>query len=482
MPWQWAIVRKLFGWKRPDGTRRHRKLWCEVPRKNGKSTFIASIGKYTAWADGEPGAEVYCIAGNVEQARVVFGECVAMATQEPAFDGALEVLRDVIYAPASMSKLQVLTGRARGKHGLNPHGVIGDEVHEWESRDFYEAMQSALGARRQPLELYITTAGASRHSLCYELHRMAQDILAGILDLPQWLVVIFAADPADDWTAEETWKKANPSYGVTVKPAFLEEQLEEARANPAQENTFRRLYLNQWTDALARWIGSEAWNALANPNLILPAMYGRKCHLGLDLAREHDLSALAYWFEPDETWPFWILLCKFWCPADDILKRSRSQNIPYDVWEREGWITTTPGTATDFAYIERDIRRAFDDFDIRQLGYDRTFAGEIVNNLDRDGFPLVQVPQTCLYLGNPTAEMARKVRAQEMRHGANPVLDWCLANTVILTDSSGNQKPDKKRSDEKIDGIAAAVTGLAPVLADPPKPPLAINAVEVDLW
>lgn len=481
LPWQKRIVRKLFGWKRPDGTRRYRKLWCEVPRKNGKSTFVAGIAKLLAWADGEPGAQVFCIAGNEEQARLVFAECSKMAQLEPAFEGKLEVLKDAIFSPASLSVIKVLTGRATGKHGLNPHGVIGDEVHEWSHREQYDAMQTAVGARRQPMQVYITTAGANRRSLCWELHRTAVAIQKGIFDLPDWLVVIYAADPEDDWTAESTWKKANPSYGVTIKPDFLRAECEAARANPANENAFKRLYLNLWTDALTRWVPSEQWNG-CRAEQSLEDFAGETCVLGLDLAREHDLSALAYWFLPTAARPWWSLFVRFWCPQDDINERSREQRVPYDIWTRDGWISVTPGNVTDFGYIERDIRGAFEKFDVMQLGYDRTFAGEIVNSLHADGYPLIKVPQTCLYLGNATSEMARKIRGAEMRHNGNPVMNWNMENVVIYTDSSGNQKPDKGRSEEKIDGVAAAVTGLAVALAEEPPRELDINRRPAEVW
>ena len=365
--WQADLVRQIFGWKRTDGTRRYRIVWLEVGRKNGKTTFAAAIAAYLTIADGEPAAQVYSIAGNAEQARLVFDDATRMVLANPelhAPPGPVEVFKTALYVPKTGSSFKPLTGKAATKHGLNPSAVVGDEVHVWKDREQYDVMQTAVGARRQPLQIYITTAGYDRNSICWELHDTAVKVRDGVLDLPYFLPVIYAADPEDDWTDPAIWRKANPNLGVSISEEYLAEQCAAAKAVPAQENVFKRLHLNIWTDAASRWLHTADWDAGAAIPLTpeaLQTLDGAACYSGLDLARVSDLSALAHWFPPGNPLApeHWVVLSRFWCPEDDITRRSKALRAPYDVWAREGFIATTPGNTTDFAFIEQAILEDF---------------------------------------------------------------------------------------------------------------------------
>lgn len=478
MNWQKRIVRKLFGWMRPDGTRRYRMVFIAVPRKNGKTEFAAALGLFLMLADGEPAAPVYSIAGNEEQARIVFDAATNMTAMSPALFGIVERLKPSLFCGATNASFKPLTGKAKSKHGFNPHGVIGDEVHVWTDREQYEVMHTAVGARRQPVEIYITTAGNRRESVCWELWQTALKVRDGVLKLDHVLPVIYAADPDDDWEDPATWRKANPSYGVSVKPASLEAACEEAKASPASENEFRQLRLNQWTENHARWIPTWRWDLCKAPPLLdrsadrpfeLEDFRGCEAIGGLDLAKVNDLSALALLFPPPNPVSETAIaaLVKYWCPEDDIRDRAKRDNVPYDIWSKTGLLCATPGNATDFEQIRQDINALVPDIALKTIGFDRHFAMELVQNLMADGFDMAGVAQTCVGLAGATHEMERRIiattregAAPQILHAGDAVTRWCLSNVLIFKDSSGNPKPDKARSSEKIDGVSALVNAL----------------------
>lgn len=469
-PWQSHIVRCIFGWKRADGTRLYRTVYIEVGRKNGKTTLCAALALYLTIADGEPGAMAYSIAGNADQARMVFDEASRMVLANAELFEVAEPTKTSIFVAETMSSFKPLTGKSATKHGLNPSAVIGDEVHVWTDREQYDVMHTAVGTRRQPLEIYITTAGHDRNSICWELHDTAIKVRDGVLDLPDFLPVIFAAEQDDDWTSPEVWRKANPNMGVSVSEEYLAKQCAEAQSIPGRENVFKRLHLNIWTDSASRWLRTEDWDAGARIEFtpeVLKKLEGATCYSGLDLARVSDLSALTHWFPPGNpvSPDCWVKLARFWCPADDITNRSKALRAPYDVWERQGFIESTPGNTTDFAFIEKAILQDCGKYNIVGLGIDRTFAGELVNNLMVEGVPLILVGQGFLSMAAPTAEMERIVLGQKVLHGGHPISRWCVSNTVVRSDPAGNMKPDKERSLEKIDDVAASCNALAVYLA-----------------
>lgn len=458
--WQRRIVRQLFGWKRADGARLYREAWIEVPRKNGKSEFAAAIALLLTLADGEPAGQVYSIAGNEDQAMIVWNKAAVMVRLDTALSDAVEVFKKSIYVPEIMASYRPLSGNPRNKHGLSPHGVIGDEVHEWSSRDGYDAVHTATGARRQPLEVYITTAGIYGLGLAWQLHDYAVKVAEGIIEDHTLFVAIFAAGPDDDWTDPEVWAAANPNLGVSLSRDYVEAQFARARESVAYENTFRRLHLNQWTEQATRWLDMAAWDAGARP-VEIERLLGKRCYGALDLARVHDLSSLCLAFPPEETGTGrWALWWRYWLPEDNMAARVTRDRVPYDQWARAGHITLTPGNTTDFAFIEADILAEFGRFDIAELAYDRTFAGELVVHLGEEGVPLVEHGQGFLSMASPTAALERLVLARRIDHGGNPVARWNASNVTVRQDPAGNLKPDKEKSIERIDGIVAAIMAI----------------------
>jgi phage terminase large subunit-like protein len=367
---------------------------------------------------------------------------------------------------STRSVYRVLSAEAYSKHGLNPHGVIFDELHAQPNRELYDVMNTALGKRAQPLMIMITTAGYDRNSICWQQHEYARQVAAGIIDDPTYLAAIYAADESDDWTSPATWAKANPNWGVSVQPDFIRQEFEAALAMPAYQNTFRRLYLNQWTQQESRWIDMAAWDACS---AALPDLSGRACYGGLDLASTTDIAALVLAFPPvAEGEPLWLLPF-FWIPEDNMIERERRDRVPYSTWVRRGLVEATPGNVIDYAFIRRQINELASCYDVREIAYDPWNATQLSIELMGDGLNMVEMRQGFASLSGPSKELLRLVLAGGVAHGGNPVLRWMADNVSVRQDPAGNVKPDKSKSTNRIDGIVASVMAIGRAMVANPK-------------
>jgi phage terminase large subunit-like protein len=464
LPWQARTVRAIFGWKwRASGLRVIRRVYLFVARKNGKSTFAAGLALLLL-VGKERSGQVLSAAALTEQAGIVFGEAARMVAASPGLSREVEVFKGHMECAALGSVYRVLSGRPRGKHGLNPHALLFDELHEQSTRDLYDAMTTAVGARAEPLEIYMTTAGYDRHSICAEVDDYARRVRDGVIDDLAFLPLLFEADEKDDPFQPEAWAKANPSLGYGVRLEFLEREAKTARDVPARLNTFLRLHLNRWTQQSSKAIDPDAWRACAGPTdwkALREQLRGRRCYGGMDLAKVDDLSAFVLVFPPTRVGEPVHVLPWFWCPRADIERRERQHGASYLAWQRADALVATPGNVTDFAFIRKGILDAAQLYQIQEIGFDRTFAGEIVQELQAEGLAMVQVGQGFISMAAPTAEILRLVKSQGLAHGGHPVLTWCADNLQVVSDPAGNLKPDKAQSGDKIDGISALANALA---------------------
>ena len=323
-PWQAFVVGCLFGWQRSDGLRRFRTAYCAVPRKNGKSTLSAGIGLYLLVADGEQGAEVYSAATTRDQARIVFDEAKRMVASSPALKRRVGILINNLHVAASAARFMPLSSDASSMDGLNVHGAIIDELHAHRTRHVVDVLETATGARRQPLLFEITTAGYDRHSICFEHHDYSIKVLESVLQDDSWFAFIAAADEGDDWTDPAVWRKANPNFGLSVKEDDLARKAEKAIALPGAQNAFRRMHLNEWTEQAERWIDMAAWDACDAP-VDLELLRGRPCFGGLDLSTTTDVTALAWVFPPDHDDDLWRVLSRYFVPAENLRQARRAR-------------------------------------------------------------------------------------------------------------------------------------------------------------
>jgi phage terminase large subunit-like protein len=452
------VVRPLFGWKRrADGRRRYQYAYLGWPRKNGKSTLASGLALYLLMADGEGGAEVYSAASDRAQAGIVFDQAKAFVQESPLLTKAgARPYKSEIHAPAH-SRYKVLSADAFTKHGLNPHGVVFDELHAQPNRELYDVLRTGMGARRQPLFVMITTAGYDMQSICYEQYEYARQVREGTVVDPAYFVHITEAEREDDWTDPAVWRKANPSLGVTVQEEFLRAECGRALATPASQNTFRQLYLNQWVSQESRWLDMGQWMACSAE---APELRGRPCYVGLDLASVGDVAAAVALFPPQEEGEPWWVLCRFYVPGENLIERERQNRAPYDTWRRQGWLTATEGNVIDYATIQRDVLGWAEQYEVRQVGMDPWNAQQMSQELTAAGMEVWAVRQTFAGLSAATKELERLVLAGQVGHGGNPVLRWMVDNVTVQRDANANIKPDKRKSRNKIDGVVALVNAL----------------------
>lgn len=462
LPWQEQIIRDLFGIVKKDGYRQFNTAYIEIPKKMGKSELAAAVALLLCCGDFEERAEVYGCAADRQQASIVFEVAADMVRMCPALNKRVKILasqKRIVYLPTN-SFYQVLSAEAYSKHGFNIHGVVFDELHTQPNRKLFDVMTKGSGdARTQPLYFLITTAGTDTNSICYETHQKAKDILEGRKVDPTFYPVIYGADENDDWTGPLTWKKANPSLGVTVPIEKVKMACESAKQNPGEENAFRQLRLNQWVKQAVRWMPMEKWDAcsfVVNEE----ELEGRVCYGGLDLSSTTDLTAFVLVFPPVDEDDKYVILPYFWLPEDTISFRVRRDHIPYDIWERQEKIGTTEGNVVHYAHIEKFIERLGEKFNIKEIAFDRWGAVQMVQNLEAMGFTVVPFGQGFKDMSPPTKELMKLTLEQKIAHGGHPVLRWNMDNIFIRTDPAGNIKADKEKSTEKIDGAIATIMAL----------------------
>lgn len=460
--WQEQIKRDLFGIIKPNGYRQFNTAYIEIPKKQGKSELAAAVALLLTCGDGEQRAEVYGCAADRQQASIVFEVAADMIRMCPALNKRCKILtatKRIVFEPTN-SFYQVLSAEAYSKHGFNIHGVVFDELHTQPNRKLFDVMTKGSGdARMQPLYFLITTAGTDTKSICYETHQKAKDILEGRKIDPTFYPVIYGADESDDWTDPKVWKQANPSLGITVGLDKVKAACESARQNPAEENSFRQLRLNQWVKQAVRWMPMEKWDRCAfdvNPE----ELEGRVCYGGLDLSSTTDITAFVLVFPPANEDDRYAVLPYFWIPEENMMQRVNRDHVPYDLWERQGFLQTTEGNVVHYGFIEKFIEQLGERFNIREIAFDRWGAVQMVQNLEGMGFTVVPFGQGFKDMSPPTKELMKLVLEERIAHAGHPVLRWMMDNIYIRTDPAGNIKPDKEKSTEKIDGAVATVMAL----------------------
>lgn len=462
LPWQRRdVIYPLFGWLRADGTRRYRRAYIEIPKKNGKSTLCAGISLYLLAADNEPGAEVYSAAADRQQAAIVWKEAATMVKHSPHLASRLNPVpssKSIAYE-AKESVYRALSKEPGVQEGLNIHGLIFDELHAQPNSLLWDSLRYGGASRTQPMLVAITTAGFDRNSVCYHQHDYAAKVADGIIEDRAFFGYVRAAGEKDDWRKPSTWRKANPSYGVTVDAVQFAEDFREAKETSHQENTFKRYRLNIWTEQSVRWLPMDKWDACAEaPDL--EALAGRRCFAGLDLATTTDLTALVLAF-PDEEGGF-DLLAHFWAPEENAANRQRRDRVPYLDWARQDLLALTPGNVTDYDFLRVAINDLAAKYVVQEIAIDRLFQGvQLATALkEKDGHKVIAFGQGFYSMAGPSAEFDRLVLDGKLRHGGNPIMRWMASNVAVKTDAAGNIKPDKEKSTERIDGIVAAIMAI----------------------
>lgn len=491
-PWQELTVRLLVGWMIPVEIldpethatteihiRLFRRLMLWIPRKNGKSEFLAALALLFFVLDGVPQGEGYIFARKEDQARIVFSRMAAMVAANAEFKDEVIAYRDSLYIKALAAKFVILSGSLEGLHGKSPTVIVGDEMHEWKSLTIVDTLRQGTGGRLQPIELYASTAGrkSNGHSVGEQLYDESRQIAEGRKLDPTTLVVIFAANDNDDPGDEATWRRANPSLGLSPTLHFLRQEWAKAQGNPRALAHFKCYHLGVWADEVVRWLPLKTWDACAATKdgwkKYPETLKGRKCFLAFDISATTDFTAMVLVFPPTDDDPKWRVLCRFWIPEGQVDRRVE-EGAPVDRYIAMGAVETTAGNYVDQNAVGAAILEAKRDYDVQQIGYDSWNAAKLYTDLCRDGGIVDGVPglDPSLFvemrmgvrtLSEPSKHFERLVYAGQLDHGGHPVLRWMAGNTVVWFDRNLNFMPAKDRSSEKIDGIMACVmaVGLA---------------------
>jgi len=485
--WEEIVVRLLVGWKTPievvdDETgeasvvhaRLFRQLRLWIPRKNGKSEFLAALALLFWALEGLVRGQGFVFARDEAQARAVFDPMCDMVANSDELRKNVTTFKKSLWIQRIKAAFSLLAGKPEGKHGRGPQVIVGDEMHEWASRDLANTLRQGTGTRLQPIELYASTAGPKSAEVGHELWEESLAIYEGRIDDPTTLVVIFAAGPEDEWTDEEVWKKANPSLGLSPTVAFLRRELAFARGNPRAEAQFRCFHLNQWIDAIVRWLNLEAWDACAPDRegwkKFAEELTGRECLVSFDCSSTQDVTALIALFPPVEPGERIKLLCEFWVPEDTLAERVKRDRVSYDVWAKMGALTPTPGNCVDQDFVKQRLLEWLGRYKVLRIGRDPWNSIKLVTDLQKDGVDpglFVDLRQGHQTLGEPSKEFERLIYAGQLDHGGHPVLRWMAGNAQCRFDENLNYVPAKKRSRDKIDGIVATVMDVALLLASP---------------
>lgn len=450
-----GIIRPLFGTLGPDGKRQYRTALIGTPRKAGKSMLGAGVALRLLFRDGEPGAEVYSAASDREQAGIVFEMARSMVEASPALSSRAKVYRRSIVVPSTGASYKVLSADAFTKHGLNPHGVVFDELHTQPNRELWDVLTTGQGARRQPLTVAITTAGFDTTSICYELFEYGRQIEAGVLDDPSFFFRWWGADADADWQDEQVWERAHPGLGISVDVEFLRSEARQARNLPARENTFRTLYLNQWVRQQQRFLPLEAWDASAG---IVDEMMleGRECVIGLSFGPRGDVAAYVLDFTDGDTH---TLVWRFFVTQADLVALDQRLAGRASVWAREGMLTVTEGNDRDYAAIRKRINEDAERFTVSEIAFSRHDARQLAQQLGEDGFEMVQM-STGVALAAATQEWEQAVINGRYMHGGHPVARWQVDGLAAKTNADKQSWPVRALSADSITGPQAALMAL----------------------
>lgn len=454
-PWQQFVLWNIFGWKNADGTRRFRYAYIEIARKNGKTALSAGIGLYMLFADGESRPEVYSAATVKDQAKICFSDA-AEIVKATDLRNYLTPYRNSIVYELKGGTMKPLSSDYGTHDGLNPSCGIIDEFHAHKDSGMFDVIKSAFGARRQPLMFVITTAGFNKSGACYAYRENVIKVLRGVNEDDSLFGIIYTLDDKSEWDDPKMWIKANPNLGVSLSADYLADQVKDAKNRPEAVRNVMTKNVDLWVDAERTWILDDAWQKCIGTTA--PAdLKGCACWGGLDLSNVSDITAYVLLFHENDRFQ---LLPHFWVPEEKMLEKIRKENINYDKWVAEGYVTVTPGNVIDYDFVKADILRIVADYDLRTSAYDRWNSSQTIIDLQNEGMECNPFGQGYGSMSAPTKEFEKLVLTGKIEHFGNPVLRWMLASTLVKTDPAGNIKPDKEKSTQKIDGIVAAIMAL----------------------
>jgi len=468
--WQF-ILWSLFGWRKwpipegeEEGYRKYNIAYISTAKKSAKSTVAAGLGIFLFRFDGEAGAEVYSAAATKDQAKIVWKIARAMVLKNIELRKYIQPYKDILIDDETFSSFEAVSSDADPLDGRHVHGAIIDEYHAHKTNEVYDILQKGTIARPQPLVLIVTTAGFDPGVPCRIEEEYAQQILAGRFINESYFAIVYTLDKGDDPHDEKTWIKANPSLGVTFEIEELQKQYIKAKDIPREWNRFKTKHLNIWTQAEEIWIKEDKWKACEN-NFPVADLAGAVCYAGGDLSTTLDISGYCLAFPPCAKWNKYRLLWRFYIPSADLEERVRRDRVPYDLWIEQGFVVATEGATIDYDYIQADLLKDMELYDVREFGCDPHNASQFITNLHKAGLEekVFAFPQGWAHISPAAKDFEKKTLDKMIEFAFNPVIDWMISCTSVKSDLNGNihpVKPERNKTSKRIDGVMMAIMAL----------------------
>lgn len=466
MVWQWKILKRLYGWKNADGSNRYTQLSMWIPKKNGKSTFIAFLCLCTALS--RKGSLSLVIGSDLQESEIVFNEVACIAENHPELRKKLKRYANrTISNKETKSKIRMMSGCPTGKSGHQVSGLlVFDEIANWRSafaRRVADQLESSQRGMPNALKVIISTAQFDKTTYGYEQYKYAKDVIDGNIIDTTILPVIYEVPIEADWTNEDEWVKANPSVGTLFSLQDLRNDYQKVLNNPVEETRFRVLTLNQWT----------SFNGFIQSHVLAKCMkelneddfVNDECIISVDMARRFDLAVYTLLFKRDN---HYYAFPRVFSPKDLAYRKALSDNVPYDRYAMQGYITLTNGDVIDNGYIRECIERDCRKFKgVRAIHFDAYGFEEsrkiLQDNLD---VQLIEVPQTFATMAEPTAMLEKLIKGQEITIQKNPLTDWCFSNIVLRQDSYNRIMINKGKSRGRVDIPCSIIIGLTGYLGE----------------
>jgi phage terminase large subunit-like protein len=460
-PWQVFYVGSMAGWRDRNSLRRFRESRLYVPRKNGKSTLAAGLALFFAFADGEPGAEVYCGATNETQAWEVFGPARRMAMALPEMCEELGIMVNArnLVAPEDGSKIETIIGQPGD--GASPSCAIIDEYHEHANSAQFDTMKTGMLAREHPMLAVISTAGDNLAGPCYADWDMCKNILSGIMENERLFILIFTIDEGEDWTTEAAIRKANPNFNVSVDGETLLSDQREALSDSRKQARFKTKHLNIWVSSGTAYYNIENVRRCENKSLKIEDMGARKLVLGIDLASKVDIASIEGIFLPEQPGGKYARFGWHFIPEAALKPK---ENAHYRQWHEAGKLFATPGNMIDHEFIYERVKQLASSYNLVELGYDPFQAVTLVQMWVSAGIACTEYRQTVLNMSEAMKMSEAWTRDGKLEWNDDPVWYWCVGNVEAKADAKDNVYPRKAGNDprRKIDAAVAHIiaTGL----------------------
>lgn len=456
------IVRDIYGYVDENGYRQYQQAFISFARKNAKTQLAAALAIKGLFADGEVSPKVYSAAVDKEQASLLFKMMKSMILANSTLSSLCKITdsQKMIQTSFNNGEFKALSSDGESKHGLNPTLVVFDELHGWKNQELWDALTTGSDTRKQPLFIYITTAGIDENSIWGRQYQYAKKIQLGSITNPRYYTSIWEVPSDADWKDEKNWYKANPGLGVTITVDKLRESFTQALDIPYEQTKFRRLKLNQVVRSNETWMDYDKW--LASAGFVNPTeLLGKTCYAGLDLSSTEDLTALVLTFPWDDG--TFKILPFFFMPERSVQDHKRTDQVPYDTWVEQGLITATDGDVIDYDYVLEVIKKIASTYDLKEIAFDRYLSGSLGQTVTNLGIKMIPFGQGFVSMSGPTKQVINLVLQKKLHHGNNPVLNFMTSCATVTQDAAENiklVKPNRRKSSNRIDGLIAMIMGF----------------------